>query len=125
MTPLELLRQLNELDEHPRIEAKEASAMGRSVLETVCAFSNEPGLGGGWLLLGVKPDEQAFWRQYEVVGVPQPDQLQADLASQCATTFNIPVRPKIEIAEIQGKRVISVFVPELPAASKPLFFQAT
>jgi ATP-dependent DNA helicase RecG len=71
MTPLELLQQLNDLDEHPRIEAKEASAMGRSVLETVCAFSNEPGLGGGWLLLGVKPDEQAFWRQYDVVGVHQ------------------------------------------------------
>jgi ATP-dependent DNA helicase RecG len=34
MTPLELLRQLNKLDEHPRIEAKEASAMGKSVLET-------------------------------------------------------------------------------------------
>lgn len=49
MTPLELLRQLNELDEHPRIEAKEGTAMGRSILETVCAFANEPGLGGGWL----------------------------------------------------------------------------
>jgi ATP-dependent DNA helicase RecG len=125
MTPLELLQQLNDLDEHPRIEAKEASAMGRSVLETVCAFSNEPGLGGGWLLLGVKPDEQAFWRQYDVVGVNQSDQLQADLASQCATSFNVPVRPKIEVVEIQGKRVVSVFIPELPAASKPLFFQAT
>lgn len=125
MTPLELLQQLNDLDEHPRIEAKEGSAMGKSILESVCAFANEPGLGGGWLLLGVKPDEQAFWRQYEVVGVPNSDQLQADLASQCAAVFNIPIRPKIEIAEVQGKRVISVFVPESPASSKPLFFKAT
>lgn len=125
MTPLELLQQLNDLDEHPRIEAKEGSAMGKSILESVCAFANEPGLGGGWLLLGVKPDEQAFWRQYEVVAIPNSDQLQADLASQCAAVFNIPIRPKIEIAEIQGKRVISVFVPESPASSKPLFFKAT
>jgi ATP-dependent DNA helicase RecG len=125
MTPLDLLRQLNELDEHPRIEAKEASEMGRSVLETVCALANEPGLGGGWLLLGVKPDEQAFWRQYEVTGVPNSDKLQSDLASQCATMFNIPIRPHVEVAEIQGKKIIAVFVSELPAPSKPLFFQAT
>lgn len=125
MTPLDLLRQLNELDEHPRIEAKEASAMGKSILETICALANEPGLGGGWILLGVKPDEQAFWRQYEVVGIPNPDKLQADLASQTASAFNIPVRPVIEVAEIQGKNFLSVFVPELPAASKPLFFQTT
>ncbi len=125
MTPLELLQQLNDLDEHPRIEAKQGSAMGKSILESVCAFANEPGLDGGWLLLGVKPDEQAFWRQYEVVGVPHPDQLQADIASQCAATFNIPIRPTIEVAEIQGKRVVSVFVPESPATSKPVFFTAT
>ena len=125
MTPLELLHQLNELDEHPRIEAKEGSAMGKSILETVCAYANEPGLGGGWILLGVKPDELAFWRQYEVMGVPHPDQLQSDLASQCATIFNIPVRPQVQVADIQGKKVISIFVPELPAASKPVFFQAT
>lgn len=125
MTPLELLRQLNDLDEHPRIEAKEGSAMGRSILESVCAFANEPGLGGGWLLLGVKADDQAFWRQYEVVGVPNSDQIQADLASQCAAIFNVPIRPQIEVAEIQGKRVISVFVPECPASTKPVFFTAT
>jgi ATP-dependent DNA helicase RecG len=125
MTPLELLRQLNDLDEHPRIEAKEGSAMGRSILESVCALANEPGLGGGWLLLGVKADDQAFWRQYEVIGVPNSDQLQADLASQCAATFNVPIRPQIEVAEIQGKRVIAVFVPECPASTKPVFFSAT
>jgi len=125
MSPLELLRQLNELDEHPRIEAKEGSAMGKSILETVCAFANEPGLGGGWILLGVKPDDQAFWRQYEVVGVPHPDQLQSDLASQCAAIFNIPIRPQLQVEEIQGKRILSIYVPELPPASKPAYFQAT
>lgn len=124
MTPLELIRQLNELDERPRIEAKTGSETGRSILETVCAFSNEPGMGGGWLLLGAKPDEQAFWPQYEVVGVPNLDKLQADLASQCATTFNVPIRPQMEVAEIQGKKVLSVFILEAPSAAKPVFFTA-
>ena len=58
MTALELLQSLNLLDETERIEAKRASESGKSLLETVCAFANEPGLGGGWLLLGVEREEQ-------------------------------------------------------------------
>ena len=57
MTALELLQSLNLLDETERIEAKRASEAGKSLLETVCAFANEPGLGGGWLLLGVVREE--------------------------------------------------------------------
>ena len=53
MTALELLESLNLLDENEHIEAKRASEAGKSILETICAFANEPGLGGGWLLLGV------------------------------------------------------------------------
>ena len=50
-----LYEELLVLDEHPRIEAKRASSIGDSIMQTVCAFANEPGLGGGWLLLGVGP----------------------------------------------------------------------
>lgn len=49
----ELLLELNQTDEHQRIEAKAASKLGPSILQTVCAYANEPGLGGGFLLLGV------------------------------------------------------------------------
>ena len=52
-TPEQLLEQLRQLDEQPRIEAKRASEIGKSVMQTICAFANEPGLGGGYLLLGV------------------------------------------------------------------------
>lgn len=48
----ELLDELNAADEHIRIEAKRSSEIGKSVMETVCAYANEPGLGGGYLLLG-------------------------------------------------------------------------
>lgn len=54
MNAQELLERLNLLDENERIEAKQAREIGKSVLETVCAFANEPGLGGGWILLGTK-----------------------------------------------------------------------
>lgn len=45
-TAANLLKELNALDEASRVEAKTGSSVGRSVLETVCAFANEPGLRG-------------------------------------------------------------------------------
>jgi ATP-dependent DNA helicase RecG len=60
MNARDLLETLNLLDEHEHVEAKRGSEVGRSVLETVCAFANEPGLGGGWLLLGVVRESR--WR---------------------------------------------------------------
>lgn len=41
-TAAELLSELDELDEHVSVEAKTASDVGKSLLETICAFSNEP-----------------------------------------------------------------------------------
>lgn len=54
----ELLEELRAVDESSTIEAKTASKIDRSVLETVCAFANEPGFGGGYLLLGVSASTQ-------------------------------------------------------------------
>lgn len=56
----DLLQELISLDESHRIEAKRCTQVDKSVMETVCAYSNEPGLGGGYLLLGVVRDEQDF-----------------------------------------------------------------
>lgn len=53
-TAKEIFDELNSWDENRRIEAKSASAVGKSMMETVCAFANEPGLRGGYLLLGAK-----------------------------------------------------------------------
>ncbi len=46
-TAQDLLTELNAADESPRIEAKRSREIGKSVMETVVAFANEPGLGGG------------------------------------------------------------------------------
>lgn len=124
MTALELLQSLNLLDETERIEAKRASEAGKSLLETVCAFANEPGLGGGWLLLGVAREEQALFPCYQVEGVPQPDKLCADLATQCRDSFNLPVRIELSTEQVNGQAVVVAFVPEAQAQDKPVFFKA-
>ncbi len=128
MTALELLESLNLLDEQERIEAKRASEVGKSLLETICAFANEPGLGGGWLLLGVVREEQAlefaYQAAYEVEGIDQPEKLGAEIATQCRNTFNQPVRVDISAEIIHGKTVMVVHVPEALPQDKPVFFKA-
>jgi ATP-dependent DNA helicase RecG len=119
----ELLEELNTLDEHVTIEAKTGSDVGNSIMETVCAFANEPGLGGGYILLGAKPATDSFWPVYEAVGVPDPDTLQQELATQCANTFNVVIRPQIRVGNHDGKTFLVVFVPEVSAQEKPVHFK--
>jgi ATP-dependent DNA helicase RecG len=122
----ELFEELNLLDESVQIEAKKASESGKSVQQTVCAFANEPGLGGGYLLLG------AEWQrndkgdiEYWPAGVPDPDKVQRDLASQCANMFNVVLRPEMLVETIDGKPVVVVHVPEADVTQKPIYFKAT
>lgn len=123
-TAEDLLQELAALDESNRIEAKQARQIDRSVMETICAFANEPGLGGGYLLLGVSRDSQdLFSNAYKVHGIDQPDKLQSDLASQCACVFNRPLRPRVSVEELGGKTVVVVYVPESAPTEKPIFIQ--
>jgi len=124
VTAQELLERLNLLDENERIEAKRADEIGKSLLETVCAFANEPGLGGGWLLLGVTREELALFPAYEIQGLDHPDKISADLASQAAGIFNRPLRLDIQAEVLDGKTVIAVFVPEAAPQDKPLYLKA-
>jgi ATP-dependent DNA helicase RecG len=118
----DLLQELQSIDESHRIEAKQCTQIDRSIMETVCAFANEPGLGGGHLLLGVVRDpHDLFGTAYEVVGVSNPDKLQSDLASQCASVFNRPLRPRVSVETIQDKTVIAVYVPEAAPTDKPIY----
>lgn len=125
MTPKELLESLNLYDEQARIEAKLASEAGKSMLETVCAFANEPGMGGGWLLLGVRRDERALFPSYEAVGVKDPDKLKSDLVTQCRETFNHPIRIEFEDEMVNEVHLVAAFVPEAEPTEKPVFFKRT
>jgi ATP-dependent DNA helicase RecG len=124
-TGLQLLQHLNESDEHSRCEAKTSRQIGDSVAETICAFSNEPGLGGGFLLLGVAPMSGTLWPQYEAVGLRHTDQLQADIATQCRSRFNRPIRPQMRVDTVGSKNVLVVFIPEAAELDKPVYFEST
>lgn len=118
----DLLQELSLLDESQRIEAKRGSQIDRSVIETVCAFANEPGLGGGYLILGVVRDQQdLFSNAYRVVGVDNPDKLQTDLVSQCASMLNRSVRPCVSVEALDGKAVVVAYVPEVAPTDKPVY----
>jgi ATP-dependent DNA helicase RecG len=123
ITAAELFDRLVNLDESEHIEAKRGSEIGTSVMETVCAFANEPGLGGGCILLGVVREEFALFPSYEVCGVDQPDKLSSDLASRCRGDFNVPVRIDIRPDKLDGKTVLMAFVPEASASDKPIYFK--
>lgn len=122
-TAKELLEYLNQSDECNFIEAKKASKIDRSLLESICAFANEPGIEGGHLLLGVAKEENSLFPYYEIVGIENPDKLQLDLSTQCASIFNQPIRPEITVENIAGKNVIHIFVQELQTSQKPLYFK--
>lgn len=119
-----IFNQLNEVDEQTHIEAKSGSGISRSLMETVYAFANEPGLGGGYILLGAKRDNSNLFPQYEVDENKDPDKLQSDFATQCATMFNIPIRPILKIETINEKSVVVVKVDELVQSQKPLYFKS-
>jgi ATP-dependent DNA helicase RecG len=120
----DLIERLNATDECANIEAKRGTAIDTSILETICSLSNEPGLGGGHILLGVERIEATLFPEYTVTGISESDKLQLDLATQCATMFNQPVRPEIDIEQLSnGNLVMKIFVSELPDAQKPLYFK--
>ena len=119
----EILEELNAIDEHIKIEAKQCTnKVDKSVLETICAFSNEPGLGGGEILLGLI-DTPEHEMRYRIGGLTDPDKIQKDLASQCATMFNHPIRPIITTETIDGKTLLLISIKELNPLQKPLYFK--
>ncbi|HNU36491.1 MAG TPA: ATP-binding protein, partial [Methanomassiliicoccales archaeon] len=122
-TAKELFDELNAQDETTEVEAKGAGPINHSVMESICAFSNEPDLGGGYILIGAKRDELELFPSYTAEDIGDPDKLQSDLATQCANSFNLPVRPRMVVAQVNGVNVLVVKVDELPPGQKPLHFK--
>ena len=123
-TAKELFDELNSWDENRRIEAKSASAVGKSMMETVCAFANEPGLRGGYLLLGAKRTglTEDGKPVYAPENIEYTDKIQSDLVAMCNSMFNVRIRPIINVEEYQGKMVIVAKIEELPESQKPAYF---
>jgi ATP-dependent DNA helicase RecG len=123
MTAKELFNQLNMTDEVTHIEAKSGTGISKSVMETICAFANEPGLEEGYILLGAVIDESSLFPQYIIDPISDSDKLQSALATNCASMFNRAIRPEIAIQQINGKNVAVIKVKELPQDQKPLYFK--
>jgi ATP-dependent DNA helicase RecG len=84
----ELWEKLLSNDESVLIEAKRSSEIGKSMMETVSAFANEPGRGGGYLILGVERSNDDISEDYKLTGVPNSDQMQSNFATQCREMFS-------------------------------------
>ena len=123
-TAEELFHRLNDLDECVWIEAKGGSESSHSVMETVCAYCNEPNLGGGYILMGIAEDNTGLFSQYKVVPIQNPDKFQRDFATQCANMFNIPVRAELYVEKINGQTVIKIWIDEVPQQQKPVYFKS-
>lgn len=119
----EIIEILNTVDETVGLEVKKGSSIDKSIMESVCSFSNEPNLSGGLIVLGIEKEEHSLFPSYIVTGVDDADKLQSDIASQCASVFNFPIRPRIDIERHENKNVIKIHVDELPAERKPLYFK--
>lgn len=117
-SPKNLLKSLK-LGENSRIEAKPCTeGVGDSCLQTICAFANEPGLCGGFLLLGVRETGKKF----QPVGVENPDHILNDLFSKIRASFNTPPIVREHIESVSGKTLIALRVEELESSRKPCEF---
>lgn len=111
-------------DESASIEAKRAEEFGKSAFETISAFSNEPNQGGGYFLLGVATNSDRLFNEYEMVGVPNADKIQSDVASACRQAFSSVIRPAISIETVDKKNVVVVHIPEAKAHDKPIYIKS-
>ena len=102
----ELVELLNAADECNWLEAKgkedilsdSGKQSFRTLLESVCSFSNEPDQNGGIILYGIGQSHGGTSdRRYIVEGVNNIDKAQLDIATQCKESFNIPVYPEITV----------------------------
>ena len=117
-----LLADLDAASEHERLEAKLANEVGKSVLETICAFANTSGMGGGDLLPGVdRGEDEDGGPVHSVASVKNPERLSEQMATRSAGQFNRVLRPRVTTAVVDGKPVVHAFVPEADPRDKPVY----
>ncbi|MCY3805519.1 MAG: putative DNA binding domain-containing protein [bacterium] len=88
-----------------------AGGLPRSVRNSVCAFANTQ---GGVVILGLSDGD---FRPVPVDAARLAD----DLASTCAEDLEPPIRPDIDMAQVDGSPVVAALVDELPAGRKPCY----
>jgi ATP-dependent DNA helicase RecG len=103
--------------ELPDVEVKSAvGGLPKSVPETLSAFSNR---GGGTLILGL--DEATGFTP-----APRFDarHIRDCLANACSDSVQPPIRPEIDIMELDGAPIVVAAIPELDSLHKPCYVKA-
>lgn len=115
----QLLGELRRLGgETTRVEVKAAvGGLPQSLRETLSSFSNTP--GGGAVILGVSEEDG-----FALVGVADPAKIQSDFAAACSEEMTPPLRPQIEMIDVDGVVLVAAEIPELPKADKPCYVKA-
>ncbi|MER5199562.1 ATP-binding protein [Streptomyces sp. NPDC002755] len=108
----ELLAKLRRFGgDHFTCEVKRSQGgLPTSMWETISAFANAQ---GGLVVLGV--DEKS---DFSVVGVHEPAKIEANLAGVCSE-MEPPVRAEMHTIEIEGKHVITCYIPPIPKDQRP------
>ncbi len=120
-----LIDELQNAGETDRIEAKQVTNhLGKSLFETISAFSNEPRMGGGYLILGLAKNFSEFPPYYSATGIKDLEQKQSEIATLCRQNFNIPVRPIIKVFLHQEVRILGAYIPEAASHDKPVYIKS-
>ncbi|MGQ0777519.1 MAG: ATP-binding protein [Pseudonocardiales bacterium] len=100
--------------EPANVEVKTAvGGLPRSVVETVSAFANT---NGGLIVLGV--DES---KGFTPVRLPNPAKLRDDLFSAVSDQLEPPVRPSVELVEVDGTVLVVAEINPLPSDQRPCY----
>lgn len=109
-TAKELIEILNQQDECDWIEAKGGHESSHSVMETVCSYANEPGLGGGYILLGVAEDKSQLFphNRIEIINPGyslKSEELLGEPGSETRNPFIAAVFHETNLAETKGSGI--------------------
>lgn len=107
------LRQVGADMNHVEVKRAEGG-FPRRLWETLSAFANTS--GGGVIILGI--DEE---HDFQVTGIRDPAHFQSSLASLC-DQMEPPLRPLIQVFQLDGNQVIVAEIPEVPHSQKPCYY---
>ncbi|MCX4813044.1 putative DNA binding domain-containing protein [Streptomyces sp. NBC_01239] len=97
--------------DHSKCEVKKSQrGFPHTMWESVSALANAQ---GGWVILGV--DEK---HDFRIVGVDDPAFIEAQLGAVCSE-MEPPIRAEISTTHIDGKSVITSYIPPLPRDQRP------
>ncbi len=99
--------------ESERIEYKKGWNPG-AVYRTICAFANDfSNIGGGYIIVGVEAENGIAVRPVVGVDENQIDSIQKEMINM-NNLINPVYHPKLSIEEVDGKKIIVIWVPGGP-----------